>query len=239
MIGVLQAIQPFIRYANQLVSLLAIVREDRDAMVHVDADAQGKRMQLFRKYSSDTAAECQRLVGVRLRQEQREFISSYAKSGVRSTQRFLECGGGGAQNFIAARMAMLIVNFFEAMQIENDEAELRAVSTGAVQLFLKGLAEQAAIVEASQRIGDCIELQGLQLVIFQDDRHAEEARGRKHVHERGLQRDWPPEIVAELSPARQYFVPQLNALRFLQIKMSDGADIPLKKLAACRELQTI
>ena len=50
MIGVLQAIQPFIRYANQLVSLLAIVREDRDAMVHVDADAQGKRMQLFRKY---------------------------------------------------------------------------------------------------------------------------------------------------------------------------------------------
>ena len=65
----LQAIEPFIGYADELVGLLAVVRENCDAMIHVDAHAERQGVQDFGKNSLDAAAERQRLVGIGLRQE--------------------------------------------------------------------------------------------------------------------------------------------------------------------------
>jgi hypothetical protein len=47
MVGVLQAIEALVRYANQLVSLLTVLREHGDAVVHVDANAQLQGLKRF------------------------------------------------------------------------------------------------------------------------------------------------------------------------------------------------
>ena len=59
---------------------------------------------------------------------------------------------------------MLVVDFLEAVQIENDEAQRRAVAAGAIDFLFKGFAKEAAVVEAGKRIGDSIKLQLFQLV---------------------------------------------------------------------------
>ena len=43
---------------------------------------------------------------------------------------------------------MLVVDFLEAMQVEDDEAERQAVTAGAIKFFFESFAEQAAIVES-------------------------------------------------------------------------------------------
>ena len=51
---------------------------------------------------------------------------------------------------------MLVIDFLEAMQIENDETERLAVTAGAIQFFFEGFAKQSAVVEAGKGIGDGI-----------------------------------------------------------------------------------
>jgi hypothetical protein len=82
MVGVLEAVEALVRNANQLVGLLAILRESGDAVIHADADLQLQRVQHFGKNRFNAAAEGQGLLGVGLRQDQSEFISTNAKSGV-------------------------------------------------------------------------------------------------------------------------------------------------------------
>ena len=164
--------------------------------------------------------------------KQRELIAADAEGGVGSTKRFLQRGRSGAQNFIAARMAVLVVDFFETMEIEDDQAELRAVPAAAIELFVKDFAEQAAIVKAGQRIGDRIELECLQFVVFKDDGNAEQSRGREDIHQSGLQPNRAAEVFAQLPAAGEHFVPKLDALIFAQIQMRNRAHVALQKLTA-------
>jgi hypothetical protein len=76
----------------------------------------------FDKDRFDTAAKRQCLFCVCLRQEKSELISADAESRIGSAKSLFEGGRSGAKNFIAAGMAMLIVHFLEAMQVENYQA---------------------------------------------------------------------------------------------------------------------
>ena len=155
----LQPIEALIGNADQLVGLIAILRKSSDAVVHADANAHLQVRDGFFKNGSDTAAQGQGLGGIGLRKEKGKFIAADTKCGVRGAQSFFQRGSSGAQDFIAARMAVLVVDFLEAMQIENDEAERLAVTAGAIQFFFEGFAEEPAIVEAGKGIGDGIQLQ--------------------------------------------------------------------------------
>lgn len=44
-------------------------------------------------------------------------------------------------------------------------------------------------------------------------------------------------MLAQLTATREHFIPELNALRFAKIKMSDGAEVTLEKLTARRNIQ--
>jgi hypothetical protein len=57
MIGVLQTIEAFIGNANQLVRLLAVLREGGHTMVHANAHAQLQRLEHFEKNRFHTAAK--------------------------------------------------------------------------------------------------------------------------------------------------------------------------------------
>ena len=54
------------------------------------------------------------------------------------------------KNLVAARMAVLVVDFLEAVKIESDQAEGMSVAAGAVEFFVKSFVEKTAIVEAGQ-----------------------------------------------------------------------------------------
>jgi hypothetical protein len=102
--------------------LVAVLGKRSHAVVHADAYTYLEVRNGFFKNGSNAAAQSEGLGGIGLREQEGEFVAADAKCGVRGAQGFFQRGGGSAQNFITARMTVLIVNFLEAMQIENDQA---------------------------------------------------------------------------------------------------------------------
>lgn len=132
MICVLQPVKALVGNVNQLIGLVSILWKRGDAVVHANAHTHLKLRDRFRKNSPNSAAESQSLRGVGLREKKCELVAADSKRRVRSSQGFLQSCGSGAEDFVAARMTMLVVDFLEAVQIENDEAERLAVAASAI-----------------------------------------------------------------------------------------------------------
>ena len=86
-------------------------------------------------------------------------------------------------------MTVLVVYFLKAVKIQNDEAERLAVAACAIQFLFERFGEEPAIVKTGERIGDSVELQFFQVVVFDDNRRAKKSGGEKHIEEGGFQRD--------------------------------------------------
>src|SRR5690349_7176200 len=143
-IVVLLPVKALVRNADELIRLLCILRKNCGAMIHADGNFKLEGLDHFCKNGFNAPAEGKSLLRVGLRQEQSELIATDAEGGVGSTQRFLKCGSGGAQNFVTARMAVLVVYFLETMKVQDDEAERLRVAPGAIQLFFEGFSEKPA-----------------------------------------------------------------------------------------------
>jgi hypothetical protein len=120
-IGVFHTVKPFVGDANQLISLFGVLGKIGSAVIHTDADGELKRLEHFRENGFDAASEGQRLRGIGLRENESKLVAADAKGVVRGAQRLFQGGCRGAQNFIAARMPMLVIHFLEAVQIQHDE----------------------------------------------------------------------------------------------------------------------
>ena len=116
------AIETFIRDSNQRVALFAVLRICGDTVVHGYRDGKIERAQNFGECDTDATAQRGSLCRVRLREEKSEFIAADSKCGVGGTKGFSQGGGGGLQDFVAAWMAMLVVDFLEAVKIEDYQA---------------------------------------------------------------------------------------------------------------------
>src|SRR5215472_41111 len=172
---VLLAVKTLVRNADELIGLLRVLRKDRDAVIHADGNFELERPEHLGKNRFHAAAEGQSLLRIRLRQEQSEFVAADAKSRVGSTQRLLKRRRGGAQNFVPARMAVLVVHFLETMQVQDNQAERMRVAASAIQFFFEGFSKEPAIVKNRQRIGDGIYFKSLEIFMLDDDGHAKEA----------------------------------------------------------------
>jgi len=53
-----------------------------------------------------------------------------------------ERGCGGAKNFVASGVAVLVVNFLETVKIKNDDAQWKAIAASAVQFLFEGFREE-------------------------------------------------------------------------------------------------
>src|SRR5260370_8480477 len=93
-IGVLEAIEAFICDADQLIGLFAILRESGHAVVHAHAHAELKRMDHLDKNGFDSPTHSQRLLGIRLWQEESEFVPPHAGSRVPSAEGLFSRSGG-------------------------------------------------------------------------------------------------------------------------------------------------
>jgi hypothetical protein len=226
-VGVLEVVEAIIGDVDQLVGLLAVLWVGGDAVVHANGDGKLKREKGFREDGSYTAAEGYGLGGVGLRKKESEFIATDAEGGIGSAESFAESGGSSAKDIVAAWVAVLVVDFLEAVKVEDDEAERGTVAVGAVQFLFEGLGEEAAVIEAGERIGDGVALKFLEVVVLDDDGNAEKSCGSEDVHQGGFESDGAAKEIGELALAGEHFVPELNAVALAQIEMGDGAEVTL------------
>jgi hypothetical protein len=68
------------------------------------------------------------------------------------------------QRFISGRMAILVVEFLEMVDVQHQQGQLLVVAPGPLHLFLKDTVEKTAVVEAGQLI-----LQGRSLFLGKAD----------------------------------------------------------------------
>ncbi len=183
MIGVLEAIESLIGYADEQIGLIAVLRKSGNAMIHGDTDGQLQGLKGFSENHADTAAESEGLCSVGLRKKQGELIATDAERRVRSAHRFLQGTGNATKNLVATRMAVLIVHFLEAMEVQDDDTEWKSIATGAIEFFLERFCKETAIVEAGERVSDRTDLQLLECSIFHQNRNANEASGSENVHQ--------------------------------------------------------
>ena len=191
-----------------------------------------KRAESLRKYGFNTAAERESLSSIGLGKKQGKLVSADAESGVGSAKRFLQRGCGCAKNFVAAGVAVLVVNFLEAMKIEDNDAQRKTIAAGAIQFLFKRFREEPAIVQTGERIRDRVQLNFFQFVVFKNNGYADQSRGGKNIHEDGLEGDRPAERVGEFTTTREYLIPELQALTLPQIQVSCDAKVTLEKLSA-------
>src|SRR4029450_12865344 len=105
---------------------------------------------------ADEAHEARSLRRIGLRKDQCKFVATGAESGVRRAERLSERGRRGMKNFVAARMAALVVHFLEVVQIQRAQAGGMRIAARTIQFFSQSFVEQASVVQASQWIGDGI-----------------------------------------------------------------------------------
>ena len=179
---VLQLVKALVGDVNQLIGLVPVLGKSsrrRGPWSRRNSNCRG--LQSFREDCLDTAAQCQGLRGIGLRQKKSELISTDSERGVRGTQRVVQGGRGGAEYVISARMTVFVVYFLEAMEVENDDAERKAVAACAIQFLLERLREQAAIVESGERIGNSADLEFLEFIVLENNRYANHS-GRRQEH---------------------------------------------------------
>jgi hypothetical protein len=134
-------------------------------------------------------------------------------------------------------VTVLVIDFLEAMQIQNNKTERLAVAARAIQFLFEGFAKEPAVVKTRERISDSIQLKLFQFVVFDENRNPEKIGGGKNIHKRGFQRDGPPEMIAKFTAAQEHVIPELQTLRFAKIEVGDGAEESLEKLTARRSIQ--
>ena len=134
---------------------------------------------------------------------------------------------------------MFVIHFLEAMQIEHDEAEGLTIPARAIEFLLECFGEEPSIVEIGERVGDGVELEFFQVLIFDEDGNTKKSQTSEDIQEGGVQRDLAIGAIAELATASEHVIPDLQTLGFAQIQMSDHAEVSLEKLTTRRQIESI
>ena len=133
-------------------------------------------------------------------------------------------------------MSIAIVHFLEAMQVKDDQCEVVRIAKGPIELFLKIVVKKTPVVEAGQWVCSCVDLELSKVFILHHNRQAQKTGRSQNIHYRCLQGYSLAGAFGEFALAGQNLLPDVQALRFVQVHMSDGLKKSLKKLPACRPL---
>src|SRR2546421_6673374 len=136
-------------------------------------------------------------------------------------------------------MAVLVIYFLEAVEVEGNQSQRLAIATRPVEFLFECFSEEPAVVQARQGIGHGIEFQPLQLVILDEDGNTKKTGGRKDIRECGFQRNLTTQKIGELAASHEHLVPNFDTLGFAQIEVSDRTEVSLKKLAARGQIKAL
>jgi hypothetical protein len=108
----------------------------------------------FLKVLMDGAREAQGFFAGGRWHEDDEFVATVAEAEVGGAAELADAAADVAEQFAADEMAVLVVDGFEAIEVEEDEAERFGFVAGDVQLGLKQGVEMAGVEEAGDVVGD-------------------------------------------------------------------------------------
>lgn len=124
--------------------------------INRDTDAGGE-LGIFLILSHDhTNAICD-VLGfrvLRFRQNESELITTITRCGVDSAAMNSQNGGQATQSAAANQMAEAVVDFLQAVQIEEQNGEGAASAVGALGFVLEDVEQMTVVGEASERIAD-------------------------------------------------------------------------------------
>lgn len=136
-------------------------------------------------------------------------------------------------------MAELVVDLLEAVKIECDQTERLRVAFGTVEFLFEGCVEQAAILQARQRVRDGASLDIFEFIALDEQRKLQETRGREHVHHCCKQGDGVQRIRGESDTALKDLVPNLEGAVVGELEVSKAAKKTAKKLTARRNIKRL
>jgi hypothetical protein len=134
-------------------------------------------------------------------------------------------------------MAVLVVYFLKAVEVQNDEAERQAITASARKFLFEGFGEEPPVVEARERVGYGADLKLAVLFVFEDHRNADQASAEEHVHKNRFESNRTAKRFGKLPASSKYLFPELQALGLVQVQMRNRAKVSLQKLTAGRNIQ--
>ncbi len=136
-------------------------------------------------------------------------------------------------------MAVLVIYFLEAVQVEGNQSQRLAIAPCAIEFFFESFREEPAVVETRQGIGHGIEFQPLQFVILDKDGNTKKTGGREDIRKRGFEGNLTTDEIGKLAATREHLIPNLYTLGFAQIEVSDRTEISLKELASRGQIEAL
>jgi hypothetical protein len=82
-------------------------------------------------------------------------------------------------------------------------------------------------------------LEFFQVFVFDEDGNTKKSQTSEDIQEGGVQRNLTIGAIAELATASEHVIPDLQALGFAQIQMSDHAEVSLEKLTTRGQTESI
>ena len=141
-------IEIVVRFREQFFDALAV------AAVRGNANARRKD-RLFRVASKDFAdavGDTTRFVLLRLWKNQGEFVAAISRGGIDCPAVDAEGIGKTADGAAADEMAKVIVDFFQPIEIKQQNRERPTVAIGAVSLGFQDVEQAAVVSESGERI---------------------------------------------------------------------------------------
>jgi len=124
--------------------------------INRDADARGELRFLLVLCHDFANAVCDvlRFRLLRFGQDESEFIAAIACSGIDGAAMNAQDSSQAAKSAAADQMAELVVDFFQAVKIEEQNGKGAASAVGALGFILEDVEQAAVVSEAGERIAD-------------------------------------------------------------------------------------
>jgi hypothetical protein len=119
-----------------------------------DACGEPRNLLVLRHDCANAIGDALRFGVLRFGQNESELVSAVARGGIDGAAMNAQDGGEAAERAAANQMAKAVVNFFQAVEIEEQNGEGPAGAIGALGLVLENVEKPAVVGEAGERVAD-------------------------------------------------------------------------------------
>jgi len=143
-------VEIIVGFGEKFFDALAIAAIDGNA----DAGGEARRFLVIGHYIADAIGDAMGFVGFRFGQYKGEFVSAVARGGVYGAAVDTENIGEPANGAAADEMAVAIVDFFQVVEIQEQNRKGAAGAVGALGFVFEDVEETAIVDETGERIAD-------------------------------------------------------------------------------------
>src|SRR5262249_48321643 len=112
------------------------------------------RFLILCEYLANSVRDAIRLALLRFRQDQRKFVATITGGRIDGAAMYAQNRGHAAESPAAHQVAVVVVNFFQPIQIQEQHSERPPGAIGALRLTLQHVQQTPVVRQARQRIAD-------------------------------------------------------------------------------------